>query len=66
MEFFAILTMATPGKQSTAEGVLTLEPDATRASIFQYMRDQLVRQNGPGFAQANVVFFAVESNRLDR
>jgi len=64
MEYHTILTVATSDKKLTTQGVLTVNGDATRASIFKYLRDQIVRQNGPQFADATVVFFSAEPNRL--
>jgi hypothetical protein len=65
MQFFAILTLAVPGQSSvTAEGVVTLTSPATRQNIFQYMRQQVITQNGQQYAKASVVFFSAEPNTI--
>jgi hypothetical protein len=63
VEYFAILTVVLPGVNqaaySTITRVLTAGPNATRASIYEAMREQL-----PSHVKAgNTMFFSAEPNR---
>jgi hypothetical protein len=65
MQFFAILTVELPGRVSaTAMSVVTVDGDATREAIFDYMRQSIVAKHGRQFADANIVFYSAEPNSL--
>lgn len=66
MQYFVILTLALGNVQSTLNAVLTVPPDATRADIWNHMR-QLAADKGrdPRWLDAaTTLFFSAEPNTL--
>lgn len=65
-EWFAVMTLQAPlpgggFSSGTKSTVLTVQPGgATRDAVYEYMRGLFP----PEFANANVVHFAVEPNRI--
>ncbi|MFF0729934.1 hypothetical protein [Streptomyces sp. NPDC004134] len=59
-----VITLEIPGRlTSTYGGTYTPPPGATRSDVYQAIRGDITRQK-PELARANVMFFALESNRL--
>lgn len=65
-EWFAVMTLTAPLPHGggvttgTRYAVVTVNPDTTRAQIFEYMRGQF----SPEFANGNVTFFSAAPNRV--
>ncbi|MFF0725180.1 hypothetical protein [Streptomyces sp. NPDC004134] len=59
-----VITLEIPGRLiSTYGGTYTPPAGATRSDVYQAIRSDIARQK-PELEGANVMFFALESNRL--
>ncbi|MEU0719325.1 hypothetical protein [Streptomyces lavendulocolor] len=59
-----VLTLDMPGRcTGTWAGALTPGSGETRQSVYQWLRQQITTAH-PQYADANVLFFSLEPNRL--
>jgi hypothetical protein len=64
MEYFIVLTAELPDERITLATTVTLGLDATRLSLFTYMRDKLTADKGDRWRQATISYYSAEPNAL--
>jgi hypothetical protein len=65
MQYFVILTLSLGADQVTAVSTPTVEPTATRADIYNYVRNDVVaKSRDDRWLKAATLFFSAEPNTL--
>lgn len=64
MEFFSVLTLQIPRRTATINTVITTPGSASRAALYDHMRQIATERLGAEFAQAAVLFFSAEPNTI--
>jgi hypothetical protein len=64
MEYFIIITLHAGTQSASLAMTVTAPPGATRASLYEHVRQAAISRSGPQFTSATVAFFSAEPNTL--